>query len=255
MANEKVIITPEGTLTGTLSTDENLTTTLSIGPNVSRGLNQEEKLQLATAYEHSQAPHVQYSDIENLQELINVINEKIAILENSTVITVNSITVTYTGGNVEVGTSISSLTGITVKANYSDGTSKTVTGYTLSTGTISQGSNTITVTYQGKTATFNVTGISNVVTYTLTIDPTPSDSTVKINGVEQKSITVNSGSTVNWTVSKEGYIAQSGSTTVTKTETLSITLQEQTGGDETDTTATLGNAVLAKMVLGYGSED
>lgn len=73
--------------------------------------------------------------------------------------TLQSISATYTGGNVEVGTNVNTLTGITVKANYSDGTSTNVTGYTLS-GTIAEGSNTITVTYQGLTTTFAVTGVA-----------------------------------------------------------------------------------------------
>lgn len=72
--------------------------------------------------------------------------------------TVTSISATYTGGNVEVGTALTSLIGVTVKAYYSDGTSKNVTGYTLS-GTIKEGTNTITVTYEGKTTTFTVTGV------------------------------------------------------------------------------------------------
>ena len=74
-------------------------------------------------------------------------------------VTLTSISATYTGGDVVVGTSVNSLTGITVKAHYSDGTSKTVTGYTLS-GTIVEGSNTITVSYGGKTTTFTVTGVA-----------------------------------------------------------------------------------------------
>lgn len=44
---------------------------------------------------------------------------------------------------------------LTVTANYDDGTSKTVTDYTLS-GTLTVGTSTITVSYGGKTATFNV---------------------------------------------------------------------------------------------------
>lgn len=72
--------------------------------------------------------------------------------------TLQSISATYTGGNVKVGTNVNALTGITVKANYSDGTSTNVTGYTLS-GAIVEGDNTITVTYQGITTTFIVTGI------------------------------------------------------------------------------------------------
>lgn len=51
---------------------------------------------------------------------------------------------------------------LTVTANYDNGTSKTVTGYTLN-GTLTVGTSTITVSYGGKTATFDV-----VVSY---IDP------------------------------------------------------------------------------------
>ena len=77
-------------------------------------------------------------------------------------VTLSSILATYTGGNVVVGTSVNSLTGVTVKATYSDGSTKNVTGYTLS-GTIKEGNNTITVSYGGKTTTFTVTGIAEVV--------------------------------------------------------------------------------------------
>ena len=74
-------------------------------------------------------------------------------------VTLTSISATYTGGEVAVGTSVNSLTGITVTATYSDGSTKTVTGYTLS-GTIAEGSNTIKVSYGGKTAAFTVTGVA-----------------------------------------------------------------------------------------------
>lgn len=73
--------------------------------------------------------------------------------------TLSSISATYTGGDATVGTAVSALTGITVKATYSDGSTKNVTGYTLS-GTIAEGSNTITVSYGGKTTTFTVTGVA-----------------------------------------------------------------------------------------------
>lgn len=72
--------------------------------------------------------------------------------------TLQSISATYTGGNVTVGTSVNSLTGITVKANYSDGSQENVTNYTLS-GNITEGNNTITVSYEGLTTTFIVVGI------------------------------------------------------------------------------------------------
>lgn len=73
--------------------------------------------------------------------------------------TATSLTATYTGGSVEVGTALSDLTGLTVKVNYDDSTTKTVTDYTLS-GTIAEGSNTIRVTWGSLTTTFKVTGVA-----------------------------------------------------------------------------------------------
>jgi hypothetical protein len=70
------------------------------------------------------------------------------------------ISATYSGGTVPVGTSVNTLTGVVVTAHYSDGTSKTVTGYTL-TGTIGEGNNTITVSYGGKKTTFTVVGVAD----------------------------------------------------------------------------------------------
>lgn len=73
--------------------------------------------------------------------------------------TLSSISATYTGGSVTVGTSLTSLNGITVTATYSDGSTANVTGYSLS-GAIEEGTNTITVTYDGLTTTFTVTGVA-----------------------------------------------------------------------------------------------
>lgn len=81
-------------------------------------------------------------------------------------VTLTSISATYNGGNVLVGTSVTALTGITVTAHYSDDSTANVTDYTLS-GTIAEGSNTITVSYGGKTTTFTVTGIDDGIDYTL----------------------------------------------------------------------------------------
>lgn len=74
-------------------------------------------------------------------------------------VTLTSISAVYSGGDVAVGTAVADLTGIVVTAHYSDGSSETVTGYTLS-GTIAEGSNTVTVSYGGKTTTFSVTGVA-----------------------------------------------------------------------------------------------
>ena len=77
------------------------------------------------------------------------------------IVTLSNISATYTGGDVIVGTSLDDLTGITVTATYSDGSTANVTNYTLS-GEIVEGSNTITVTYEEMTTTFNVNGITYV---------------------------------------------------------------------------------------------
>lgn len=74
-------------------------------------------------------------------------------------VTLSTISATYTGGDVTVGTELTALTGITVTAHYSDGSTANITGYTLS-GTIAEGSNTITVSYDGKTTTFTVIGVA-----------------------------------------------------------------------------------------------
>lgn len=76
-----------------------------------------------------------------------------------TEVTLSSISATYSGGDVTVGTAVTDLTGIVVTATYSDGSTQTVTDYTLS-GEIAEGSNTITVSYGGKTTTFTVTGVA-----------------------------------------------------------------------------------------------
>ena len=85
-------------------------------------------------------------------------------------VTLTSISVTYSGGDVYEGALVSDLSGITVTAHYSDGTSETVTDYTLS-GEILEGENTVTVTYEGMTATFTVTGLASDESGTTENDP------------------------------------------------------------------------------------
>lgn len=81
----------------------------------------------------------------------------VAKAESSGEVTLSSISASYTGGTVAAGTTLEQLTGITVTATYSDGSTGTVTGYKLSGNLTAGKTNTITVTYQGKTATFEVT--------------------------------------------------------------------------------------------------
>ncbi len=60
--------------------------------------------------------------------------------------------------------------------------------------------------------------------FTFTVNPTPSDATVKLNNEVKKSITVDYNTEVTWSVEKTGYTTQSGTTTVTKNETKDVTL-------------------------------
>lgn len=77
-------------------------------------------------------------------------------------VTLSSISATYTGTEVVAGTSVNDLKeNLTVRAIYSDGSTAKVTGYTLN-GTIVVGTNTITVSYSGKTTTFVVVGVKSV---------------------------------------------------------------------------------------------
>ena len=62
---------------------------------------------------------------------------------------------------------------------------------------------------------------------TLTINPTPSDATVKLNGVTQSSVTVLAGDTVNFEVSKNGYCTKKGTATIQRTSTAAITLSTE----------------------------
>lgn len=76
-----------------------------------------------------------------------------------TEITLTSISAVYNGGEVQEGTSASDLD-ITVTANYSDGSSAVVSGWSIS-GTVAIGTNTFTITYNNKTTTITVTGIES----------------------------------------------------------------------------------------------
>ena len=114
--------------------------------------------------------------------------------------TITGISATYSGGSVPAGTALDDLTGIVVTAQYSDGSTATVTGYTLS-GEITEGSNTITVTYQDKTATFTVTGTAAAQVYTVTnnlTNVTNSNAQTEVtDGFYSATLTVAAGNVLN----------------------------------------------------------
>ncbi len=64
-------------------------------------------------------------------------------------------------------------------------------------------------------------------TYTFTINPTPENATVTINGEIRKSLTAEENTLIEWIVEAEGYISQSGNLTLTEDKTLDVVLEEQ----------------------------
>lgn len=91
-----------------------------------------------------------------------------------------SISAVYSGGAVTDDTPLNDLkTDLTVTASYDDSTTAIVTDYTLS-GTLTEGTSTITVSYGGKTTTFTVT-VTHAVTEELWIDGLATGSTAGFN--------------------------------------------------------------------------
>ena len=62
---------------------------------------------------------------------------------------------------------------------------------------------------------------------TLTINPTPADAVVLINGEAQASVTVPYGETAEYSITKEGYLTQSGSVELTEDKTIDVELVEE----------------------------
>ena len=64
-------------------------------------------------------------------------------------------------------------------------------------------------------------------TVTLTINPTPSDATVTINSEAKNTVTVPYGDTVEYTVTAEGYLPQSGSMVVVNNTSIDVELEPE----------------------------
>lgn len=147
-------------------------------------------------------------------------------------------------------TSSNPATSIAKGAEYSS-TITIADGYELGSAgvTVTMGGTAITPTISGNTITISIAAVTgNVVikvptvntgtgeeedpviptNYTFTINPTPSTATVALtaSGYTQSgnSITVPSGTSVNWSVSASGYTTQSGTQVVTSTSSKSVTL-------------------------------
>lgn len=72
--------------------------------------------------------------------------------------------------------------------------------------------------------TIDFTTAESVVSYTFTISPDPYDATVTIDGIPIDTVTVPTGTTITYIVSKEGYHDESASVIVTKDEIKVVSL-------------------------------
>ena len=156
--------------------------------------------------------------------------------------TISSISAVYTQGDTVVypTTSLDSLkNNLVVTANYTNSTSTTVTGYTLS-GTLTEGTSTITVTYSGKTTTFtvNVSEVQTIAVTGVTINETASIEVGKsISLTASISPSDATDKTVTWSVDNANCtITPNGLSCTIKgvTEGSSIVTVTTTDGDYTD---------------------
>lgn len=173
------------------------------------------------------------------RELCNKVNLRQSHLAGSGdgAVTLLSISATYRGGEVAVGTAVTALTGITVIATYSDESKSTVTGYTLS-GTIAEGNNTITVSYGGKTTSFVVVGVADSGDEE---NPTPATYTI----TNTLTNVTNNNSTASVTEG-EGYVATLTAAEGCELDSVTVTM----GGVDVTATAYSGGVVNIASVTG-----
>lgn len=96
--------------------------------------------------------------------------------------------------------------------------------------------------------------------WVVTINPTPSDAIVKINGNTTKQLTVYDGDTVEYSVEKTGYVTQSGTKTINETTTISITLKISThvvtvNPTPSDATVTIKKSDGTQLASGTGTQN
>lgn len=126
-----------------------------------------------------------------------------------------TITINPTLSDAEVKLNEVVQSSISVESGSSVSYEVSKTGYTPKSGSV--------VADSTKTVDVTLEAIP-VEKVTITINPTPADATVKLNGVEQKSIEVDKGTEVSYEVSKADYVTKSDTVTASSTQTIDVTL-------------------------------
>ena len=153
--------------------------------------------------------------------------------------------------------------GMTVTAYYNDGSSATVTGYSVTGYTSTPGTKTVTVTYQGKTASFTVNvSAKSITSITMKSNPgkteyltgeslnlTGAKITVKYNNGTSEEITVDSSMVSGYDPNKVG----SQTVTVTyggKTTTFKVTVKSRIPTSITSNVYSVGSGYISKIGAG-----
>jgi len=94
--------------------------------------------------------------------------------------------------------------------------------------------------------------------FTFTIEPTPADAVVTINGQVRSSLTADYGTAISWSVAKTGYVSQSGSLTLEDdtTEAVSLVLEQHTftiAATPNDATVTINGQTRTSITADYGT--
>ena len=117
--------------------------------------------------------------------------------------------------------------------------------------------------YVTQTTTTSITedttvSVTLLASYTFTINATPSDATVTINGVEQTTAQVVQGSTVTWSVERTGYTSQSGTETASSdtTKNISLVINQYTytiSATPNDATVVINGSERSTLTADYGT--
>ena len=126
-----------------------------------------------------------------------------------------TITINPTPSDAEVKLNGTVQSSVSVASGSSVSYEVSKTGYTPKSGSVvADSTKTVDVTLEALP----------VEKVTITINPTPTDATVKLNGVEQKTIEVDKGTEVSYEVSKADYVTKSDTVTASSTQTIDVTL-------------------------------
>ena len=123
---------------------------------------------------------------------------------------------------------------------------------------VSAGAANITVKAGDQSAVCAVT-VAAPEMVTITINPTPAEAVVKINGSEQKSIEVLKGSQVSYEVSAEGYTPESNSVVADQTKTVDVVLNKiqvtiTINPTPADATVMINDEQKSSITVDYGTE-